>query len=96
MFLYDENVCPGKIISFNEENVYISAVVTSLNSWKRPEKPCILEYEWNDALGGINPPKLVSKRGFYTTPELSTLFEFGLSVRQLAGYSVIKNTITHY
>jgi hypothetical protein len=74
VFLYEGNVYPGKIISFNEENVYISAMMKSLQSWKSPEKADILEYEWSDALGGIDPPKLVSKRRFYSIPELSTFF----------------------
>jgi hypothetical protein len=62
VFLYEGNVYPRKIISFNEEIVYISAMVKSLKSWKWPEKPNILEYEWSDVLGGINPPKLMSER----------------------------------
>jgi hypothetical protein len=44
MFLYEGNVYPGKIISFHEENIYISAMVKSLKSWKWPEKRDILEY----------------------------------------------------
>jgi hypothetical protein len=72
VFLYEGNVCPGKIISFNEKNINISAMVKSLKSWKWPEKPDILKYEWNGLLGGINPPKQVPKRGFYSIPELST------------------------
>jgi hypothetical protein len=83
VFHYEGNVYPGKTISFNEENVYISAIVKRLKSCKWPKMPDILEYEWSDVAGGINPPKLVSKRGFYSTPELSTFFEFGLSVSGL-------------
>jgi hypothetical protein len=41
----------------------------------------MLEYEWSDVLEGINPPKLLSKRGFYSIPELSTIF-LVLTVRQ--------------
>jgi hypothetical protein len=75
VYLYEGNVYLGQIIiSFNEENVYISAMVTSLKSQKWPEEPRILEYKWSDALGGIDPPKLVSKRGFYSMPEPSTFF----------------------
>jgi hypothetical protein len=61
VFLYEGNVYPGKIMSFNKENVYISSMVKSLKSWKWPEKSDILEYEWSDVLGGINPPKFISK-----------------------------------
>jgi hypothetical protein len=43
-FLYEGNVYPGNIISFNEENVYISAMVKSRKSWKWPQNPDILEY----------------------------------------------------
>jgi hypothetical protein len=74
VFLYEGNVSPGKVISFNEENVYISAIVKSLKSWKWPEKSDILGYEWSDVLGDMNPPKLVPKRGFYSNPELSVFF----------------------
>jgi hypothetical protein len=72
VFPYEGNIYPGKIISSNEEHVYIFAMVKSLKSCKWPEKPDIHEYEWSDALGGIDPPKLVSTRGFYFIPELST------------------------
>jgi hypothetical protein len=61
VFLYEGNAYPGQKISFNKENVCISAIVKSLKSWKWPQKPRILEYEWSDALGGINPLELVSK-----------------------------------
>jgi hypothetical protein len=53
---------------------------------KRREKPDILEYEWHDVLGGINPPKQVPKRGFYSIPELSI---FVYSDCQLVGYNVL-------
>jgi hypothetical protein len=86
VFLYEGNVCPGKIISFNEKNIYIFSMVKSLKSWKWPQKPDILEYEWNEVLGGIDPPKLVSKRGFYSTPDLSPFLS---SDCQLLGYSVL-------
>jgi hypothetical protein len=75
VFLYEGNVYPGKIIRFNEENVHISAMVESLKPWKWQGKPDILEYEWNDVLGGINPPKLVPKRGFYSA---INIFLFGV------------------
>jgi hypothetical protein len=42
VILYERNVYPRKIINFNEENVYISAMVKSLKSWKWPQKPDIL------------------------------------------------------
>jgi hypothetical protein len=39
VFLYDGNFPPGKIISFNVENVYISTMTKSLKSWKWLQKP---------------------------------------------------------
>jgi hypothetical protein len=56
--LYERNVRPKRIIQFREENVCISATVKGLQSWMWPH---IVEYERSDELGGINPPKLVSK-----------------------------------
>jgi hypothetical protein len=44
-------------------------MVKSLDPWKWPEKKNILEYGWIDLLGSINPPKLTSKRGFYSIPQ---------------------------
>jgi hypothetical protein len=61
VFLYEGNIYPGKIISFNEKNVYMFAMVKRLKPWKWPEKPDALEYEWSDALGGIDPTELVSQ-----------------------------------
>jgi hypothetical protein len=34
VFLYEVNIYPAIIISFNDENVYISAMVKSLKSWR--------------------------------------------------------------
>jgi hypothetical protein len=34
VFLYEGNVYPGEIISLDEGNIYISAMVKSLKSWK--------------------------------------------------------------
>jgi hypothetical protein len=74
VFLYEGNVFPGKIINFDGENVYFFVMVKSLKSCKWPEKSDTLEYEWSDALGGIDPPELVSKRDFHSIPELPTFF----------------------
>jgi hypothetical protein len=83
VFLYKGNVYLVKIINFKVEHIYISVMVESLKSWKWPKKPHILQCERSDVLGGINPPKLVSERGFDSIPELSTFFAFGLSVSWL-------------
>jgi hypothetical protein len=74
VLLFEGNVYPGKISRFNERNQYISAMVKSLKSQKLPEKSDSLEYELFDVLGGINLPKLVSKKGIYSIRELSTFF----------------------
>jgi hypothetical protein len=41
VLLFEGNVYPRKIISCNEENVYISVMVKSLKSWKCRETPDI-------------------------------------------------------
>lgn len=62
VILCEGNVYPGQTTSFNEEKIYISAMVESLKSWKCQEKPDILKYEWSDVQGGVNSPKFGSKR----------------------------------
>jgi hypothetical protein len=58
-------------------------MVESLKSWKWPKKPDILECEESDVLGGTDPLKLVSERGFYSFQELSTFLAFEVSVSVL-------------
>jgi hypothetical protein len=39
VILYEGNTYLGKTISLNEENIYISAMVEGLKSWKKSKKP---------------------------------------------------------
>jgi hypothetical protein len=70
--------------NFNEANVYISAMVKTLKSWKWSD---ILEYERSDVLGGITPPKLVSKISIH--PGAINIFFFLVLTYRLVGYSAL-------
>jgi hypothetical protein len=83
VFLYKGYIYAGKIISFKVEKLLHFRYGEGLNSLKWPEKLDILEYKLSCLLEGIHPPKLMSKQGFYSIPNLLTFFEFGLSVSGL-------------
>lgn len=67
---YMGQLYPGKIVSYDEDTAEVSSMQKSLKSWKWPAEPDILDYTWKNVLGKIEPPKLISKRGFYRVPEL--------------------------
>lgn len=75
VFTYEGELFPGRIIGFNDKEVNISSMQRSLKSWKWPTPEDNHNYVWEDILGGINPPKQISKRGFYEVPELSTIWD---------------------
>jgi hypothetical protein len=86
MLLYEGNVYPEKCDEDNED-----ITDGEKSKWvKQPETPNVIVHEWSDVLAGItfNPLKLVSKRRLYFVPELSKLFEPGLSVY----YTILNNT----
>lgn len=73
IFKYDEELYPGIIESVCEEGALISAMKKSLKLWKWPKTKDELLYPWDDILGCIKPPKLLSKRGLFSVPELDLL-----------------------
>lgn len=75
VFEYDNKQFPGQIIAFDDKEVIINAMEKSLKAWKWPQKKDQMSYSWDDVLGSINPPKQISKRGFYDVPELKTWWQ---------------------
>lgn len=73
VFTYENKHFPGKIIDFDENGATISSMQKSLKSWKWPDKADILYYKWDEILGCIKPPKKISKRNYYSVPELGLL-----------------------
>jgi hypothetical protein len=69
---YNENFYPGVIENFNEQGATVSAMMkTHKGNWKWPGQKDELFYSWEDIVGGINPPKLLNKRGFFIVPEMN-------------------------
>lgn len=67
IFKYEEEYFPGKILILTDEQAKISAMQKPLKSWKWPEKMEIGKYDWDDIMGAIDEPKMISKRGFFIT-----------------------------
>lgn len=68
---YNDNFYPGVIENFDEAGATVSAMKkTTKENWKWPDQKDELFYSWDDILGGINPPKLLNKRGFFVVPEM--------------------------
>jgi hypothetical protein len=76
VFVYEDEFFPGKILEFNDDSVKISAFQKALKMWKWPQKEDIHTYAWEDVVGHIDEPKLVSKRGLYSVPELDKVWMF--------------------
>ncbi|KAG5877137.1 hypothetical protein JTB14_027380 [Gonioctena quinquepunctata] len=74
VFSYENELYPGEIVACDDDVVIIKAMQKSLKLWKWPSRRDQLEYQWSDVLGSIEPPKKVSKRGFFSVPELTTFF----------------------
>lgn len=75
IFKYEGEYFPGKILSLSNNEVEISAMQKSLKSWKWPDKADIGKYDWEDVIGAIEEPKIISKRGFYRIKELEYLWD---------------------
>lgn len=73
IFKYEKNLYPGCVLSMNEEALLISAMKRALKSWKWPEKPDELLYPWEDVVVKINTPKQISKRGYFSVPEIDSI-----------------------
>ncbi|KAL1447927.1 hypothetical protein WDU94_014012 [Cyamophila willieti] len=74
VFKYEGEIFPGQIKSFDKEKVVISSMQRSLQAWKWPDQPDILEYSWNDVESGLSEPKSKNKRGYYSVPELENIW----------------------
>ncbi|CAH1979207.1 unnamed protein product [Acanthoscelides obtectus] len=75
VFSYMGQLFPGEIVAFDDEKVTINAMEKSLKMWKWPSRRDELTYPWSDVLGGIATPKKISKRGTFSVPELTPLFD---------------------
>lgn len=60
--------------TLHHEFYMISVMVKFQKSWKWPEKKDEMWYDWECIIGGINPPKQITKRGIYRIPELEKLW----------------------
>lgn len=74
VFVYDNEIFPGQITSYSESEVTINAMQKSLKSWKWPEHRDEMTYLWADVLGSIKTPIKISKRNFFSIPELDNLW----------------------
>lgn len=70
IFSYEGQLYPGKITEVNDNGAVITAMEKSLKSWRWPQKEDQLFYPWDDIIGAIDPPKLISKRGLFSVPQL--------------------------
>lgn len=70
VFKYEGEYFPGKITGISNEGATISAMQKSLKSWKWPTPKDEMVYDFDDIVGSIQPPKMISRRGFFSVPEL--------------------------
>ena len=75
---YENELYPGVIEDFDEEGAFVSAMMKSLTNWKWPVNKDVVFYPWEKVIGGINPPKMLSKRGVFAVPELAKNDEYQL------------------
>ena len=61
---------PGIIKGFGKNGATVSIMVKSSYNWKWPLKKKEFFYTWDTIVGGISPPKILSKRGIFSVPEL--------------------------
>lgn len=73
--VYEGSFFPGRIEIISSESATVSTMVKTTKAWRWPIPADVLEYNWEDVLGGIEPPKPVNKRGFYSVVELGNVFE---------------------
>ncbi|CAH2103358.1 unnamed protein product [Euphydryas editha] len=74
VFKYEGELFPGVITKMNKKGAVISSMKRSLKNWKWPQPKDELFYTWKDVLGGINPPKKIGRREFYSVPEFDQIW----------------------
>ncbi|XP_047989213.1 uncharacterized protein LOC125228613 [Leguminivora glycinivorella] len=74
VFMFEGEIFPGVITKISGKGPTISAMQRSLKNWKWPKPKDEIMYKWADVLGGINVPKKVGRREFYSIPELDYLW----------------------
>lgn len=74
IFSYEKQLYPGQITEVQDDGAVINAMEKSLKTWKWPQKKDELFYPWHDVVGGIDPPKQISKRGLFSVPQLDRLW----------------------
>lgn len=68
--LYNEKEFPGVITEILEDGAYVSCMEFGRKCWKWPTHKDVLFYDSKDIVRKIDPPTLVSKRGFFSIPGL--------------------------
>lgn len=68
--LYNEKEFPGVITEICEDGAYVSCMEFGRKCWKWPTHKDVLFYDSKDIVRKIDPPTLVSKRGFFSIPGL--------------------------
>ena len=71
---YEGSLFPGKIIRIFTEKVIVSTMVKTMKAWKWPDHVDEIEYDWDEVVSGIQPPKPINKRGYFSVPELATVW----------------------
>lgn len=64
--VYENKYYPGIIENFEEDSACVSAMMKPLNNWKWPVNKDLIFYKWEQILGSINPPQILSKRGIFS------------------------------
>jgi hypothetical protein len=70
---------PGLVVklpSGGKRGPTVKCMMSLKKCWKWPAKNDILVYNWYDVKQKINPPKLLSRRGCFSVPELSGSVHF--------------------
>jgi hypothetical protein len=94
VFIYQNELFPGKMISYDDKGATVSSMKRSLKSWKWPEKEDIKTFSWEDILGSIIPPKQISSRGLFDTPELKMISYIFFRSGKLFQFAYVIVTIT--
>lgn len=72
---YNGEEYPGIIEKLSDNNTggpTVSCMMKFGRSWKWPAKEDSMEYDWEDIIRKIAPPTLLSKRGYFSVPELNS------------------------
>lgn len=70
LVLFNGEKYPGRIVRISDEGPTVDCMERGFKFWRWPQKEDSIQYDWDDVLCKIDPPKKMSKRNQFSVHEI--------------------------